>query len=287
MPNATFIPVSLIPHTTSEGKNVFYVSRDKVGSIYLGSGALVIDLASLGVSVANMPRIMSSQRGDEADCFISHRGELFALVGALRASVLTIRKGRFPGKVQPFVKTKDKVFLPTMTGWDEINFENDTYHNLCDRAVPLHRLGLMRFAPSAYYGIVGWEYDQDAHDAQPQRLSGAHRRRAKPDAAQQKPDKSRAEIPPTNAAKSQQSEAKGAAIYALSEAQKRDIINQVETFLADVAKSVQEYADDLFGRNFTSGRLAATSAAAAVLPRSAGGASRFQVGVRKWPVDSL
>ena len=227
MPDATFIPVALIPHTTSNGKNVLYVIRDRTGSIYSGGGALVIDLASLGVSTAQMPKTMSSQCGDEAECFISHRGEL------LHSSVLTglhseDRQPRFPVDGQAFVKMKDKIYLPTRTGWDEFDLENDSYRNLCDPAVPLHRLALMRFAPSAHYGIVGWECDPLRREAHPN-VYQVCIDDAKPEAEQPKTDNSNADAAP-------KVDAKSGITFALSDEQKRDMVSRIDSLLPEEPK---------------------------------------------------
>jgi hypothetical protein len=243
--NSTFIPVALIPHTTDDGKKVLYISRDQVGSIYSGGAALVIDLATLAVSEARMPPTKNWQCGDQADCYLSHNGRLmnsWMLEGFQR----DFRHPRFPIEGQSFVKLDDCDYLPTMQGWERYDRNDDTYEDLCDPSVPLGRLGRMRFAPSAHYGIVGWDYDPNRSIARAEVYQVCIDNTKPAAAIDSKGNSSNA---PKNSAATgdmtRASPSKGEARFAVTQQQKDEIAKRIEQFLAHEPK-VPENARTIF-----------------------------------------
>lgn len=159
--NDAFVPRVLIPHTEEDGKKVLYVLRSRKGERYDDMAALVIDLATFDVKTAKLPRIMNNTNRDRDSYFMSYDGHLLhssSVTGFKRIG--DPRYFPMPSNAE-FVKFNNKLYLPTMAGWDEYDPQTETVENLCDPAVPLFRLGHMKFALSANYGIVGWDCDSN------------------------------------------------------------------------------------------------------------------------------
>jgi hypothetical protein len=155
-----FVPHSLIPHVAEDGRKLLYVCRGEGGQ-YAWHRALVIDLETLKVSAAPLElSLRTNLAEDQPDAYISHDGKLrHGAALSLHFQLIGTRRSVEFNRNQPLIRTKDAIYLPRKTGWDELNFDDETVEDLCQPDRPLYRLGSMRFASSAHYGIVGWDYD--------------------------------------------------------------------------------------------------------------------------------
>ena len=145
-----------------------------------GGAPLLIDLATLHVTQGILPGHAFGSGmhiiGEREDYYVSIDAALLHSSGPAGFLPKDRSRPRFPlPSGHPFVCSRNHLYVPTIRGWDEFDPDSKTYEDLCDPAVPLYRIGQLRFAASAHYGIVGWDNDSRNPGAPRACISAQHR----------------------------------------------------------------------------------------------------------------